>query len=105
MAAAELRAMPEDGNSPTKAAVLEALKQLSADAAFLASTLLKERADGDVRLRSLRNCPAEPRDRLDVLGLGSDIRLVVAELKRDVAPDPLYSRGHQVCRDGKPVRR
>lgn len=33
-----------------------------------------------------------PRDRLDVLGLGADGRLVVAELKRDVAPDIIYSQ-------------
>ena len=33
-----------------------------------------------------------PRDRLDVLGLGADGRLVVAELKRDVAPDAIYSQ-------------
>jgi hypothetical protein len=33
-----------------------------------------------------------PRDRLDVLGLGADGRLVVAELKRDVAPDTVYSQ-------------
>lgn len=33
-----------------------------------------------------------PRDRLDVLGLGCDGRLVVAELKRDVAPDAIYSQ-------------
>jgi hypothetical protein len=29
-----------------------------------------------------------PQDRLDVLGLGQDGRLVVAELKRDKAPEP-----------------
>ena len=29
-----------------------------------------------------------PQDRLDVLGLGQDGRLVVAELKRDMAPEP-----------------
>lgn len=29
----------------------------------------------------------KPKDRLDVLGLGKDGRLVVAELKRDRAPD------------------
>jgi hypothetical protein len=33
-----------------------------------------------------------PRDRLDVLGLGADGRLVVAELKRDMAPDTVYSQ-------------
>jgi hypothetical protein len=33
-----------------------------------------------------------PRDRLDVLGLGADGRLVVAELKRDAAPDTIYSQ-------------
>ncbi len=31
---------------------------------------------------------AQPRDRLDVLALGSDGRLIVAELKRGTAPDP-----------------
>jgi Domain of unknown function (DUF4268) len=35
---------------------------------------------------------AHPLDRLDVLGLGDDGRLVVAELKRDVAPDTVYSQ-------------
>lgn len=33
-----------------------------------------------------------PRDRLDVLGLGDDGRLVVAELKRDVAPESVYGQ-------------
>jgi hypothetical protein len=77
-----------------RAAVLEALKQLPADAAFLAGTFQQERADRDVRLRSLGNCPAKPWDRLDALGLGSDVRLVVAELKRDVAPDTLWTQAN-----------
>lgn len=31
----------------------------------------------------------QPGDRLDVLGLGDDGRLVVAQLKRDVAPETI----------------
>jgi hypothetical protein len=42
------------------------------------------------------------RDRLDVLRLGVDGRLVVAELKRGVAPDG-GDAGDQVRGDGQPV--
>jgi hypothetical protein len=80
---------------------------ISAEPISLAEAGLKERADlqewviahpeilgADVKVVAFEfdrwsagSGPA-PQDRLDVLGLGQDGRLVVAELKRDKAPEP-----------------